>query len=189
MNARELRGRLDAATKGLQGDVTALSKLVYDLHGEAQGFRRCLEEAEQTSAAANAEASRERARADALALEMESLRQRAAQAVAVRDALEGENTRLKATPTVSSNKVLVGLRIFRDRYDSPTERAATLKWLDGRRRQGLGEAFGLDESDETLRSLTETELGLLFHLGFSEFHLCSILCGNPNAFVYQLTRE
>jgi hypothetical protein len=123
-------------------------------------------------------------------VQAESLRQRAAQAAANQAALEGEVTRLTATPVISREDALQGLDRFVERCGTPAEAGVKLKRMDAHRRFTLGYALGLAQSDPELQALAampEEYVGLLFHLGFSEYHFLHILCGKGNPFEYELT--
>jgi hypothetical protein len=74
-----------------------------------------------------------------------------------------------------------GLDRFRREHFSPAELAR----MDSRRRQAIAYALA-DPHGEIVAGLSDVEVRLLFHLGFSEYHMLSTLCGKPNCFGYKL---
>src|SRR5262249_44039751 len=124
-----------------------------------------------------------------LRVDQQSLNQRLARAAAVQAAHEGEITRLTAKPVIDQQQALEGLARFLGHCPTPAQAQAKLDAWNARRRATLAIALALEQDERAMQSLaalSEAQVGLLFHLGFSEYHLLSMLTGNANQFVYQL---
>jgi hypothetical protein len=190
MNAKEIRERLDGALSGLAGDGAPVRKLAFELHDEWKAERQKLAEKAK-------ELESFRYHLDEMTnnflkrlAENQSLRQKLAQRTAEVAALEGENTRLRAEPAIPVREALAALgRLVEGQLSDPAEVKARLTRLDGRRRYALAYALGLTQEDPALAcvaALSDDQLGVLFHMGFSEYLFLTAVCGKPNRFEYAL---
>jgi hypothetical protein len=71
----------------------------------------------------------------------------------------------------------------------PAEVKARLARMDAQRRFAIAYALGMTEEDLAhagVAALSDDQLGVLFHMGFSEYLFLATVCGRPNCFTYAL---
>jgi hypothetical protein len=164
--------------------------MLFELHSQLRAATRPLAEARGAMAASNVSHAQLRDKAEASGAPVDALRQRATRAAAAQAALGGEVTRLTAEPAIDREHAVRGFKRVVERFGPPAAAGEKLAKADARRRSTLAYALGLVEGDPALHALaalSEEHVGLLFHLGFSEYHFLSTLCGEGNRFAYRLT--
>jgi hypothetical protein len=179
MSGKELRERLQKA-RG-EGDLDALSRLVYELHDEAKQAREETAALRQELHTARMDGDRGRQRVAALEAEVDALRQRAAGAAGNAARAEGALAAWRENPLGLKVGETLNLRVpgwFTEGGDGLRDCLA--RSAGGFRDHLVGYYAGISpDLVGWIRGLTDDQIAYLLHLGFSEDRLLETLMDTP----------
>jgi hypothetical protein len=190
MSAKEMRERIDSALAGLQGDVVPVRRLAFELADQLKRTKADLAEATRALEELKLSHARLTDRADVLKIAAESWRTRTNRQAGQMAALEGQVAALTAEPRISKKLAVRALGFLVEaKLNDPKEVKARLAKMDGDKRQAIAYALALTEADpawQELAALSEDQIALLFHFGFSELHFLRTICGDKATSEYVL---
>jgi chromosome segregation ATPase len=169
MTAKELRAALDASLSGLDGDTARVRKLVFDLHGQLQAARQRQAVLEQQVKDVREQAAVIHTEREGLRTTTESLRQQLAGLDNNCHRLEESLRQAEAEPVLLLKRIREGLEKVRPRLTAEFADDA-----DARLAKTLVHSLGFAEGE---LQFTPEQARALCHLGFSEYHLASLLSG------------